>query len=296
MLQKSYTIPRQNSLISKIQDYSQFTKLRLSSLVIFSALMGFLLASNGNIEWNKLILLLIGGFLVTASSNGFNQVIEKDLDKLMDRTSQRPLPDNRISIFEAFIVATIMGLVGVSILTFFINSLSGLLSLLSLLLYTLLYTPLKRVTSFAVFIGAIPGAMPPLLGWVAVRESIGIEALLLYGIQFIWQFPHFWAIAWVLDDDYKKAGFKMLPSGRDKITAFQTMMYTLSLIPLGLLPFLFNISGYISAIIVTIAGILFMFQSIILYKSCSIKAATQLMFGSFIYLPIIQIALVIDKL
>ena len=291
-------LPKQSIVISKIQDYVQFVKLRLTLLVVFSAVAGFSIATSGAIDWNKLVLLIIGGFLVTGSSNGFNQIIEKDLDKLMKRTANRPLPDNRMSVNEAFIAASLMGISGVSLLTFFLNPLSGMLGALALLLYTFVYTPLKRVTPFAVFVGAFPGAIPPLLGWVAVTNSIGIEALVLYCIQFIWQFPHFWAIAWVMDEDYKKAGFRMLPSsgGRNKASAFQTIVYAAGLIPIGLLPFYFHMAGIISAVIISICGILFTMQAINLYRTCSLKAAQQLMFGSFIYLPIVQIALIADKI
>src|SRR5260221_625236 len=174
------------------------------------------------------MLVLTGGMLVTASSNGFNQVIERDTDKLMNRTSGRPLPGGRMNVSEGIISSLLMGTAGVLLLWIYINPLTGFLSLISLLLYTLLYTPLKKITPLAVFVGAIPGAMPPLIGWVAATGNIGPAALALYALQFIWQFPHFWSIAWVLDEDYQRAGFKMLPSpdGKGKRSAFQTMVYT----------------------------------------------------------------------
>lgn len=272
--------------------------MRLSGLVVFSAAMGFVIATRGDFEWSKLFLLVIGGFLVTGSSNAFNQIIEKDLDKLMKRTATRPLPDGRMSITEALIAATLMGFTGVAILWLFMNPLCGMLSLLSLLLYTLAYTPSKRYTSFSVLIGAIPGAFPPMLGWIAARNEIGFEAVMLYVIQFIWQFPHFWAIAWNLDDDYKKAGFKMLPSagGRTKSTAFLTMVYTSFLIPLAFFLFQFKFAGLTGMLIIVVCGLAFTYQSYQLFQSCSIKSAQRLMFGSFFYLPVVQIVIMLDKI
>jgi len=287
----------QFSAVSRLKDYAQLIKMRLSSLVVFSAAMGFLLASDGAVNWSRFILLIIGGFLVTGSSNGFNQIIERNLDRLMDRTAQRPLPGKRISVNEAMIICCISGVAGIYILWQYMNPLSGMLGLIALLSYTLAYTPLKRITPFSVFVGAIPGAIPAMLGYVAVTNQIGMEALMLFCIQFIWQFPHFWAIAWVLDDDYKKAGFEMLPSkgGRDRKTAMQTVVYTLSLLPVGLMPFLFQMTGIVSAVIITLTGLYFLFLSVRLFQTCSIKSAQQLMFGSFIYLPVVLIALVCDK-
>jgi len=283
---------------SRVADYAQLMKMRLSSLVVFSAAMGYVIAAGNSFSWPQLILLLLGGFLVTGSSNGFNQLIEKDLDKLMDRTAQRPLPENRISVTEAFIASLLMGIAGVAILWIFMNPLTGVLSLASLLTYALLYTPLKRITSFSVFIGALPGAIPPMLGWVAVRNEIGLEAILLYAIQFIWQFPHFWAIAWVLDDDYNKAGFRLLPSaeGRGKSSAFQTMVYSFCLAPLALLPQYFGFADTVGTILLVATSLVLIVPSVKLYRNCDMKSAQRLMFGSFIYLPVVQIILMLGKL
>jgi protoheme IX farnesyltransferase len=296
--EKTLTVEREFSFAAKCRDYVQLTKLRLSSLVVFSAAMGFVIATKGDFGWGQMWLLLLGGFLVTGSSNAFNQIIEKDLDKLMVRTANRPLPAGRMSVMEAMIASTIMGVAGILILWIYMNPLCGMLSALSLILYTLAYTPLKRITPFSVFIGAIPGAFPPMLGWIAARNEFGLEAVLLYAIQFLWQFPHFWAIAWVLEDDYKRAGFKMLPSpgGRDKSTAFQTLVYTSCLIPFSFMPYFFHLSGLITAIVMLACGIFFTYQSMQLYKTLEIKAARKLMFGSFIYLPAVQIVLMLDKL
>ncbi len=284
--------------MTKVADYLQYTKLRLSALVVLSAAISFAFGSTGELEWSKMLLLIFGGFLVTGASNGINQILEKETDKMMSRTWNRPLPQDRMSIQEATIVSLLMGLAGVAILWLTINPLSGLLGLTALILYTAVYTPLKKVTPFAVFIGAFPGAVPPLLGYVAATGKLDIYGWILFSIQFIWQFPHFWAIAWVLDEDYSKAGFKMLPSpgGRDRSSAFQVVIYSLGLIPISLLPVLFKMTGLIAGAIILICGILFVYQSLKLYKNCSIEAASKLMFASFIYLPIVQIAILIDKL
>lgn len=298
MQEKSLTLTEQVSLSAKIQDYIQLTKLRLSSLVVFSAAMGYVIATNGNFIWTDFLLLMLGGFLVTGSSNAFNQIIEKDLDKLMTRTANRPLPTGRMSVSEAMWAAILMGISGVAILWLKMNPLCGVLSLLSLLLYVAVYTPAKRITSFSVLIGAIPGAFPPLLGWVAAKNEVGLEGLVLYSIQFIWQFPHFWAIAWMLHDDYQKAGFKMLPSGtgRTKHSAFQTLVYSICLVPMGFLPHFFQFTGLISTLLIIVCGIFFSVQAYRLYVSCEMKSAQKLMFGSFIYLPVVQIIWMIDKL
>jgi protoheme IX farnesyltransferase len=287
-----------SSLASRIADFAQLTKMKLAFLVVFSAAMAYLIGTQGNPDWTSLLLLVIGGFLVTGSANAFNQVIEKDLDKLMDRTSSRPLPDSRMKPREAVMIAIVCGVTGLFILTRYMNLASGILGFIALISYTLLYTPLKRITPFAVFVGAFPGAIPPLLGYVAATNSFGTEAWVLFAIQFLWQFPHFWAIAWVMDDDYRKAGFELLPSkgGRDKASAFQTFVYTLSLIPLGMLPWFFHVSGIISMIVMVVAGILFTLQAWRLFRECTVTRARQLMFGSFFYLPVVQIAMVLDQL
>lgn len=293
------TVETPITAMSKIRDYAQFVKLRLASLVVMSAAISFVIGSQ-EVNWGKMLLLILGGFLVTGASNGFNQIIEKNLDKLMDRTQNRPLPQERMSVNESFILASLMGISGVIILWVYMNPLSGILGTLALVLYTVVYTPLKQVTPFAVFVGAFPGAIPPLLGYVASTSGFGeikFEAWILFAVQFMWQFPHFWAIAWVLDDDYKKAGFRMLPSlgGRDKSSAFQVLVYTLFLLPISLFPVLFGMSGIVSAIIILICGIFFTYQAYILFKECTVEAARKLMFGSFIYLPVVQLAVMIGK-
>ena len=282
--------------LAKAKAFFELLKFRLSFLVAFSCAFGYILAS-AQINWITLGMLFVGGFLISGASIIINQIIEKDLDKLMTRTQNRPLPTNRLSVNEAIAFCIICFSAGVLILISFTNLFTTWLSIVSMILYSFVYTPLKRVGPIAVFVGAIPGALPPLLGWTAATGYISHEAMIIFGIQFIWQFPHFWAIAWVSDDDYKKAGFKLLPSGgqKDLNTAIQIMIYTLFLIPLGLLPATFGITGINSAIAVTVCGVLFLAQTFSLMKSGDRKSALKIMFGSFLYLPIVQIAYLLDK-
>jgi len=283
-------------IAAKIKACIELLKMRLSLLVAFSCAFGYTLATKGSVNWEVLLMLTFGGFLLSGASVSINQIIEKDLDKVMTRTKNRPLPTERISVPEAIIFIAFVLLTSVIILWIYTNPLTVMLSFVSMLLYSFVYTPLKRVGPIAVFVGAIPGALPPLLGWVAATGSITYEALIIFGIQFIWQFPHFWAIAWVADDDYKKAGFKLLPSGggKDLNTAIQIMIYTLFLIPLGLLPAKFGITGLDSAIVATVCGVAFLAQTFTLMKTGSRQSALRIMFGSFLYLPIVQIAYLMD--
>lgn len=298
MFSKSSHLDSSLTLGGKLNAYVELLKLRLSSLVAFSSGFGYILASNGQINWVTLMLLSIGGILVSGSSVTINQILEKEFDLLMKRTKGRPIPTGRISDIEAIVFSVIVGITGLFLLYIATNPLTVILSLVSLILYSFIYTPMKRVGPVAVFIGAIPGALPPLLGWVAATGVISYEALIIFGIQFIWQFPHFWAIAWVGDEDYKKAGFKLLPNGgrKDLNTAINIMIYTLFLLPLGLLPAYFGITGINSAIIATICGCGFLAQTFSLMRDNSDKAALKIMFGSFLYLPIVQIAYMLDKI
>jgi protoheme IX farnesyltransferase len=286
-----------SAFASKAKDLMQLLKLRLASLVVFSAVVSYLMAADKP-DWAIALLLTLGGFLVTGSSNAFNQIIEKDLDKLMARTENRPMPQERLTHTEALFFSGLIGLLGIGILWYFINPLSGILGIAALVSYVAIYTPLKRITPFAVFVGAFPGAIPPMLGWVAVSGEMSIQALILFGIQFMWQFPHFWALAWMLDDDYKKAGFQMLPAsdGRSKTSALQVMVYTASVIPFGLLPFVFKMAGPVSAVIITLTGIYFLMKAIKLHSTLEISDARKLLYASFIYLPVVQLALLFDKL
>lgn len=286
------------TIAKKIADYAALIKVRLSMLVVFSAAISFSLASEGAFDWSQLGLLVIGGFLTTGSANSLNQIFERELDKKMSRTAGRPLPSGSMSLSEAWVSSVLMGLLGVLILGFGMNWLSGMLGLISIISYAFIYTPLKIRTPFAVFIGAFPGAIPAMLGWVAASNSLSIEAWTLFAIQFVWQFPHFWAIAWVLHDDYQKAGFHLLPSsgGRDKRSAFQTVLYTMVLIPVSLLPVKFGMADMLYASVAIICGLVFFWQAVTLYRTCSLKAAQQLMFGSFLYLPVVQLMILIDKI
>ena len=281
----------------KTKAYVELLKVRLSFLVAFSAGFGYRLATkDSSVGWLHVMMLCVGGFLVAGSSIAVNQILERAYDKRMARTKHRPLPTKRLSVEEATFFALFTGIIGLSLLYKYTNLLTVCLSLLSLLLYTFVYTPFKRVGSIAVLIGAFPGALPPLIGWAAATGRITYEAFILFGIQFIWQFPHFWAIAWVGDEDYKKVGFNLLPAGgkKDLNTAIQIMIYTLFLIPLGLLPAKLGLTGINSALIVTTCGVLFLSQSFYLMKCCTKKAAMKIMFGSFLYLPIVQVAYMLD--
>ena len=280
---------------SIFKTYLVFTKFRLSFLVILSALSGYLFA--GGKDGLIIFYLMLGGTLVTAASNGANQIWERDLDKFMNRTNQRPLPTGQMSVREAYIICT-CSLISGTILLAMINWKSAALGLLAFITYVFIYTPLKQKTPWAVFVGAFPGAIPPLLGAIAHTNAFGFEPGVLFFVQFTWQFPHFWAIAWVLYDDYLKAGFSLLPSktGRSKHSAFQIMIYALALIPFSLVPWLLGWTGIYSLIIASVLGIGFFLYAYKLYPSLEVSDARKLMFASFVYLPIIQFVYVFDRI
>jgi len=290
-------IASENIFAQKFRAYFDLTKFRLSSTVVFSSVIGFTLASD-KIVWSKLLLFSIAAFATTAAANIINQIIERNLDKLMTRTENRPLPSGRLSVKEAAIFGWVMAALAMYILFYEFNYKAGLLALLSMILYGFVYTPLKRVGPIAVAVGALPGAFPPMIGWVAAVNHFGLEPGILFAIQFFWQFPHFWAIAWVLNDDYTKAGFRLLPSsgGQNLNSAIQIMIYTLFLLPLCWVPFYLGMTGINSAVVAMVFGILFLAQTFHLMRKVDRKAALQLMFGSFIYLPVVQIAYLLDKL
>jgi len=290
-------IVSENIFAYKFRAYFDLTKFRLSSTVVFSSAIGFTLASD-KIVWSKLLLFSIAAFATTVAANIINQIIERNLDKLMTRTENRPLPSGRLSVIEAAVFGWIMAAIAMYILFYEFNYKAGLLALLSMLLYGFVYTPLKRVGVIAVAVGALPGAFPPMIGWVAAVNHFGLEPGILFAIQFFWQFPHFWAIAWVLNDDYTKAGFKLLPSsgGQNLNSAIQIMIYTLFLLPLCWVPYYLGMTGINSAVIAMVFGILFLAQTFHLMRKVDRKAALQLMFGSFIYLPVVQIAYLLDKI
>ena len=297
ILSTSKTIFADIKIMDKLKTLVELTKFRLSLLVSFSAIFGYILAAD-KIDMVSLIVLAVSGYMVTGSSVINNQILEVEYDKKMDRTKNRPIPTNRISSFNALIVSFVLMTLGLLLMSLYLNYLTAFISLISLLIYTFIYTPLKRVGPIAVFVGAIPGALPPLIGWVAFSNMISLEALIIFSIQFIWQFPHFWAIAWLCDEDYKKVGFKLLPNrGKKNLnTALNIMTYTLFLIPLGLLPTIFGITGIISGTIAVVCAILFLIQTFKLIKDYSRKSALKIMFGSFIYLPIVQISYILDKI
>ncbi len=296
MQASSKEIAKTSTLGLKLKAYAAFFKLRLASLVVFSAIMGYFIAAEG-IYWLDLFYLSIGGFLVTGASNGFNQIIEKDLDKLMTRTQDRPLVTGKMTVNEAYVVASVSAFVGIAMLWIALNPLSGILGALALFLYVAIYTPLKQITSWAVFVGAFPGAIPPMLGWVAYTGEFGLEPGLLFALQFMWQFPHFWAIAWKVNDDYNKAGFHLLPSkgGKDLTSAFMILLYCLFMIMVSVLPTFFGFTGNIALGLTVFAGFLMLWPSIKLFQKKSDKDATKVMFASFIYVPIVLIAWLIDK-
>jgi len=282
----------------EIRAYVELLKPRLSLLVAFSCGFGNILATSGSIDWFRLSLILCGGFLLSGASVTINQVIEIKEDGLMNRTRNRPLPTGRVSVTSAVSFALVIMAISLWLLYLSTNPLTVGLSVLSMGLYSFVYTPLKKVGPVAVLVGAIPGALPPLLGWVGHSGVISYEALVIFGIQFIWQFPHFWAIAWVADDDYTKAGFRLLPSGggKDHNTSIQIMTYTLFLLPLGLLPAWIGLTGINSAVVATLCGVGFLAQTFSLMRTGSQQSALRIMFGSFIYLPVVQIAYLLDKI
>ena len=281
-----------------INDFFQLTKLRLSTSVVFSSLAGYLLASD-KLETQVLLGLFFGGFAMVGASNAFNQLIEKNKDSLMIRTQNRPLPSGRMSNIVAATIATVLAVFGILILQY-INFKTALFGALSIFLYTCVYTPLKSVTSLSVFVGAFPGAIPFMLGWVAATGSFGIEPGILFMIQFFWQFPHFWAIGWMVDEDYKNAGFKMLPTGRpNKTTAFLIVFYSLWTIIISILPYTkysgdLNLSQQATFALITIGGC-FLYFALKLMQQKTKKAARNLMYASIVYISFLQLIYVFDK-
>ncbi|MBS1503764.1 MAG: protoheme IX farnesyltransferase [Bacteroidetes bacterium] len=281
------------------KDFSKLIKFRLTFLVVFSASVSFLIGSKAKglpINWEHWAMLVIGGFLVTGAANSFNEIIEKDYDKLMKRTKDRPIPAGHMTTGQALILGICMALAGTYLLGS-LNLTAGLLSVFSILFYAFAYTPLKRITPFAVFVGAIPGALPPLIGYVAGYGTIDQVALIVFGIQFVWQFPHFWAIAWVLDDDYKLAGFRLLPTGkRDAPSALLTFVVTLILVPVSLLPTIYHYGGYWVGGVSLLCSLVFLYLALMLLLKLDIPSARKLMFGSFFYLPVVQLMFLFDFL
>lgn len=273
-------------------------KFSLSFMVVFSAVISYLLAPNVvAYDWSRIILFFLGGMLVTGSANAVNQIVEKDTDALMKRTAKRPLASGRMSTHEAWAFAIIALVAGLFILADF-SWLAAGIALFSWFMYAYMYTPLKKVSAISVLVGAVPGALPCLIGWAAGQEELTIGGWVLFGIQFFWQFPHFWAIAWIAHKDYTNAGFKLMPSveGPSRYSAIQSVIYSLVLIPVGTLPYLVGMSGLVSFWIVLAANLFMLWQCIRLYREMEVKAARRVMFTSYIYLPVVLLALLADKL
>tara|TARA_A100001011_G_scaffold400635_1_gene517015 strand:+ start:4322 stop:5182 length:861 start_codon:yes stop_codon:yes gene_type:complete len=278
--------------------FTSLTKARLALSVVFSSVAGYFLAVDV-VDFSDLILLVVGGYCIVGASNSFNQIIEKDKDALMDRTKNRPLPAKEITTQNAFWISVFLTLIGIFCL-YFINYKTAFFAAISVFLYTCVYTPLKPITPLSVFVGAIPGAIPFMLGWVAATGSFGIEPGTLFMIQFFWQFPHFWALGWMLDDDYKKAGFIMLPTGnRDKSTALQIILYIIWTMIISVFPYT-GLTGNLtlsfgSTIAILMFGIIMLLLAINLYNKMDISSASKLFYSSILYLTLIQIIYLIDK-
>ena len=294
------TVKQQSSFIlaGKVKDYMLLIKFSLSFMVVFSAVISYLLAPDVvAYDWSRIILLFAGGMLVTGSANAVNQIVERDTDALMKRTAKRPLASGRMGVTEAWAFAIIALIAGLVILADF-SWLAAAIALVSWFIYAYMYTPLKKVSSIAVLVGAVPGALPCLIGWAAGQEALTTGGWILFTLQFFWQFPHFWAIAWIAHKDYSNAGFKLMPSveGPGKYSAIQSVVYSLVLIPVGTLPYLTGMSGIVSFWIVMVANLFMLLQCVRLYREMEVKAARRVMFSSYIYLPVVLLALLADKL
>ncbi len=291
--------------MKKIKDYVQLMKPSLSIMVVFSSVISYLLAPKVvEYNWTMIFLLFAGGMLVTGSANAINQVVEKDTDAQMKRTSTRPIASGRVSVGEGWAFAIITGIAGVLMLGYYFNWLSAGLAAFSLFLYAFIYTPLKKVNSIAVLMGAVPGALPCLIGWAAGDDQLSTGGWILFAFQFFWQFPHFWAIAWVAHRDYSAVGFKLLPAneGPTKFTALQTIAYSLLLVPVTALPFITGMCSYdtmagmISIGIIIVANLFMIGRCVVLYRTMEVSAARRVMFGSYMYLPVVMFAMLLSKI
>jgi len=294
----SGSVPQKMNFSIVFNDFKQLTKVGLSLSVVFSSLAGYLLAVD-EVQYSVLFMLAIGGYLMVGASNAFNQIIEKDTDALMKRTMNRPLPTGRMHVSTAMVVAVSFTIVGLAIL-YSINPKSALFGAISIFLYTSVYTPLKSVTPLSVFVGAIPGAIPFMLGWVAATDDFSIEPGMLFLIQFFWQFPHFWAIAWLQFDEYKKAGFNLMPMGKkNKKAVIQIIIYTICLIIVSVIPVLKLTGSFyiypVTAVVLVALGSVMLYYAFKLYKHQTNKEARQLMLSSVLYITLIQIIYVVDK-
>jgi protoheme IX farnesyltransferase len=293
------TYKNERLFIAKLKDYFQLIKPSLSIMVVFSSVISYLLAPKVvAYDWKMIILLFVAGLLVTGSANAINQVVEKDTDAVMKRTAKRPVAAGRMTVTHGWTFAIITGTIGILMLGNYFNWLCAGIALSSLFLYAFIYTPLKKVSSISVIVGAVPGALPCLIGWAAGNDTLSVGGWLLFLLQFMWQFPHFWAIAWIAHNDYARAGFKLLPSemGPTKYTAIQTIIYSLLLIPIGVIPYFFGMSGIVSLVIVALANIFMVWKCVQLYINMDVSSARRVMFSSYIYLPIVLLSLLADKL
>lgn len=274
------------------------SKFRLSISVVGTTMIAYYLGcsmTGMDFSWLKFFGLTLGGMLVVAASNGFNQVYERDSDKLMSRTMKRPVADGRMSVNDALVFSFVCAALGLFVLAFLVNGRAAFLSLVSIFIYALAYTPMKRKSPFAVFIGAIPGALPPAIGWVAAVGNIDFIAILLFIIQFFWQFPHFWAIAWMLEDDYRKADYTLLPNyeGRTKRNAMQIVWYSVMLIVISIYPITIEFGSVYSLFVILPAGLYLLYRAIKLHRDLSIESARSLMFSTLIYMPAVLLSYLI---
>ena len=281
-----------------VKDFMLLMKFTLSFTVVFSSVVSYLLVPGTSFDITSVLLLFVGGLLVTGAANAINQIVEKDTDAKMKRTATRPVASGRMSVDVAATFAVFSAVFGIFIIGLWFNWVAAGIAGFSLFLYGFIYTPLKKVHSISVLVGAIPGALPCLIGWAAGDPSLGFGGWVLFSLQFFWQFPHFWAIAWVAHEDYSRAGFKLLPTtgGPTKYAAVQSILYSVILIPIGVFPFVIGMSGWISMIIVTLANLYMLWQCIRLFQQMDVKAARRVMFSSYIYLPVVLLALLADKL
>ena len=296
--EENISTPFSATVVQKLKDYQQLMKLNLSLLVVFSSVIGYLIIPELTFSFSKAVLLFLGGLLITGAANATNELIEKEDDKLMKRTADRPLAAGRMGSTEAIVFIILSLIVGSIILYTQFNFLAAALSVGSYIIYAFVYTPLKKKTSLSVLVGAIPGSLPCAIGWAAGTGTIGMtEAWVLFAFQFFWQFPHFWAIAWIGNDDYQKAGMKMLPQkGKEsRYTAFQTVLYSSLLLPLAVLPQILGLTSWAGSAVLGLAAIGFIWFAYQFFKENSDAKAKKLMFASFMYLPVILFTFLIDK-
>jgi len=281
-----------------VADFSLLVKFRLTLLVLFSAALSYFIVAGSDFSWLSLVLLTVGGFLVTGSANTLNQVLERDYDRLMQRTVNRPLAAGRMSVASAVLTAGVMALLGICVLSL-LNPLSGFLGTLSLISYAFIYTPMKRYSSLAVWVGAIPGALPNVIGAVAYEQSFSMFALMLFMIQFLWQFPHFWAVAWLADEDYKRAGFSLLPSSsgeKDSTVGSISVLFCVALVVLSIVSWVAGLVGLTATLVLVALNVYWLTSCWQLHMTCSRESARKQMFISFMHLPVTLIVLFLDRL